>query len=66
MANGFFGNIFDFDKDGKLDTFERAADTYAFCRLMEETGDVDDDDAFLYEEEFEEDPEDDGLDLDEK
>lgn len=34
---GFFGGLFDFNGDGKLDTFERAADTAAFMSLMEET-----------------------------
>lgn len=34
--NGFFGSLFDFNGDGKLDTFERAADTAMFMSLMEE------------------------------
>ncbi len=28
--NEFFGDLFDFDGDGKLDTFEQAADFYSF------------------------------------
>ena len=35
--NGFFGNLFDFDGDGKLDSFEKAADLGAFAQLMDET-----------------------------
>ena len=44
---GFFGNMFDFNRDGKLDSFERATDFYAFTKLMKEdnsTGYLDDDD----------------------
>lgn len=33
---GFFGSLFDFNNDGKLDTFERAADFAAFAGLMSE------------------------------
>lgn len=32
---GFFGNLFDFNYDGKLDTFERAADFGAFMQLID-------------------------------
>ncbi len=32
---GFFGDMFDFDGDGKLDTFEQAADFCAFMSLVE-------------------------------
>ena len=31
---GFFGNMFDFNRDGKLDGFERAADFCAFNEMM--------------------------------
>ena len=44
---GFFGNMFDFNRDGKLDGFERAADFCAFNELMKEhnsTDYLDDDD----------------------
>lgn len=37
MDKGFFGNLFDFDHDGKLDTFEKAADFMAFTELMNES-----------------------------
>ena len=33
---GFFGSLFDFDGDGKLDSFEEAMDFAAFAELMEE------------------------------
>lgn len=44
---GFFGNMFDFNRDGNLDSFERAADFCAFNELMkadESTDYLDDDD----------------------
>lgn len=33
---GFFGGLFDFDGDGKLDTFEKAADFGLFVKMMED------------------------------
>lgn len=41
---GFFGKLFDFNNDGKLDTFEKAADFGAFVSMMEdeETADIED------------------------
>lgn len=36
---GFFGNLFDFNRDGKLDSFERAADIAAFASLVSENDD---------------------------
>ena len=36
FMNGFFGNFFDFNHDGKLDGFERTADFVAFTSLMED------------------------------
>ena len=36
---GFFGNLFDFNRDGKLDSFERAADFAAFASLVSENDD---------------------------
>lgn len=33
---GFFGGLFDFNGDGKLDSFERAVDFAAFAELMDE------------------------------
>ena len=32
---GFFGELFDFNGDGKLDTLEKAADFSAFMNLVE-------------------------------
>ena len=49
---GFFGNMFDFNRDGKLDGFERAADFCAFNELMKEhnsTDYLDDDDDYSYQ-----------------
>lgn len=36
MDKGFFGSMFDFNGDGKLDSFERAADFAAFVNLTSE------------------------------
>jgi hypothetical protein len=36
MTSGFFGKIFDFDGDGKLNTMERAMDFMAFNEMMSE------------------------------
>ena len=36
VMNGFFGNLFDFNYDGKLDGFEQAADFAVFASMMEE------------------------------
>lgn len=57
--SGFFGNLFDFNKDGKLSSFEKAADMAAFINIMsqndnrsidcddyDEDDDDDDDDDF--------------------
>ena len=33
---GFFNGLFDFNRDGKLDAFERAADFAAFQEMMKE------------------------------
>lgn len=41
---GFFGSLFDFNGDGKLDTFERAADFAAFVNLTSSTEDEADSD----------------------
>ena len=43
--DGFFGNFFDFDNDGRLDSFESAMDTFAFMEMIrkeEENKDSDD------------------------
>lgn len=34
MKGGFFGNFFDFDRDGKLNAVERAMDFMAFDEMM--------------------------------
>lgn len=34
--NGIFGDLFDFNHDGKLDTFEQAAEFSFFSELMDE------------------------------
>lgn len=34
---GFFGGLFDFNNDGKLDTFEQAADFGMFMHMMAES-----------------------------
>lgn len=39
---GFFGGLFDFNGDGKLDGFERAADFAMFMEVTKEDEDADD------------------------
>lgn len=34
--NGLFGDLFDFDGDGKLNSFERTADFGLFCQIMDD------------------------------
>lgn len=46
----FFGELFDFNGDGKFDAFEQAADMAAFVHLMDE----EDDDLETEDEEDEE------------
>ena len=36
---GFFGGLFDFNNDGKLNSFERAADFAAFSIVMDDMED---------------------------
>ncbi len=36
MAGGFFGKMFDFNRDGKLDSLERAMDFMAFNEMTRE------------------------------
>ena len=38
VGKGFFGGLFDFDGDGKLDDFEKAADFAAFMSVLDDTG----------------------------
>ena len=42
VANGIFGNMFDFNGDGKLDAFEQAAECDFLRRMMETDKDDDD------------------------
>ncbi len=48
MSNGIFGSMFDFNRDGRLDAIERAAEFQFFndviLREEEETEDKDEDD----------------------
>ena len=51
MDKGFFGGLFDFNHDGKLDPMERAMDFMAFDKMMNESTDLlDDEDEELVEE----------------
>lgn len=36
LENGFFGELFDLNGDGELDSLERSFDLAAFVQLMEE------------------------------
>lgn len=40
--NGFFGDFFDFNNDGKLDAFEQAAEFSAFMNIINNEDDSDD------------------------
>ena len=45
---GLFGDLFDFNNDGKLDTFEKAAEFGAFMQMIdseEQDGEENDDEA---------------------
>lgn len=53
MDKGFFGDMFDFNRDGKLDSFESAADFAAFVNMMGENDDYDDE--YEDEDEYEDD-----------
>ena len=44
LDKGFFGVLFDFDGDGKLDTIEKAADFGLFCQMMEDIENENDED----------------------
>ena len=39
---GLFGNLFDFNGDGKMDTFEQAAEFATFASIMDAGLDPDD------------------------
>lgn len=53
---GFFGGLFDFNGDGKLDTFEKAADFGMFVKMKEDTEDdeTEDDELEWDEEDYDE------------
>ena len=66
---GFFGDLFDFNNDGKLDMFEQAADFAAFQQMikqadLEESGLASNELEFMSENERREALEDAGLDPD--
>ena len=43
MKKGFFNGLFDFNRDGKLNSFERAMDFMAFEEMMKDNSSVHDD-----------------------
>lgn len=38
MSGGFFGDLFDLNRDGKMDSLEKAVDFMAFNNMMESNG----------------------------
>lgn len=51
MDKGFFGGLFDFNNDGKLDSFERTMDFMAFDKMVNASeGLSDDEDEDIVEE----------------
>ncbi len=59
---GIFGNLFDFDGDGELNSFEQAAEFATFASMMDE--DLNEDGEFDDEDDEFDDEEDGGLDPD--
>ena len=49
MMNSIFGGVFDFDRDGELDSFERAME-FQFLEELEREEDYDDDDYDDYDD----------------
>ena len=43
MDRGFFGELFDLDHDGELDSLEKAMDLMAFNELVNELSSMDED-----------------------
>ena len=69
FEKGFFGDLFDFNNDGKLDMFEQAADFAAFQQMinqadLEESGLASNELEFMNEDERREALENAGLDPD--
>ena len=69
FEKGFFGDLFDFNNDGKLDMFEQAADFAAFQQMikqadLEESGLASNELEFMSEDERREALEDAGLEPD--
>ncbi len=69
FEKGFFGDLFDFNNDGKLDMFEQAADFAAFQQMikqadLEESGLASNELEFMSDDERREALEDAGLDPD--
>jgi hypothetical protein len=54
IDKGFFNGLFDFNRDGKLDAFERAADFAAFQEMMNGKDNSDEVTDFEEEEELDE------------
>ena len=59
---GIFGNIFDFNHDGKLDGFEQAAE-FATCMSMLDEEEKRREKELFYDEEYDTDDEDDDMDF---
>ena len=62
MAGGIFGNMFDLNRDGKLDSMERAMEFMVYNKVTEKDYDEGDDD---FEEDIEDELEMAGLDYEE-
>ncbi len=50
--NGFFGKMFDLNRDGKLDSIERAMDYMLFNEMMKDDEEEQDDEEFDSDDEF--------------
>lgn len=61
MDKGFFGGLFDFNHDGKLDSMERAMDFMAFNEMVNES----ENSSYIEDEELVDEIESAGLDYDE-
>ena len=52
---GLFGDLFDFNHDGKLDGFERAAEFATFANILDDIESNDGDDDYIFDEDDEDD-----------